>query len=307
MGTAAISFGPKLGLLNNAAIGEQYYDQFRPFLRGIDALIMGSIKSLSLTAPPSSPANGDAYLLYIPGQTGAWAGHDGAIAVWSTQVTDAGGDNLDPAWDFYTPKAGWIIYDTDPSFPNFLSFDGTNWAVFAGGDVKQNPTANQTITQPDGTVFEVTNNSSNGTHSAFGVGNNIGGGTGGQSAITFNGYIYLPASSERITVANYKIGVDDLTDGSVSVSYVTDATSNNVEIDLPFMDGVFNGWTAWFIVSRNDVTKATGHTVTIKPSGGNTIAGQASVTLADWGSYTFMYTATGSGGQNNDWIITSKV
>ena len=45
MAQATISYGSKLGLLNNAAISEVYYDQFRPFLRGVDALVQASVLS----------------------------------------------------------------------------------------------------------------------------------------------------------------------------------------------------------------------------------------------------------------------
>jgi hypothetical protein len=63
MANAQISFGPKTGLLNNAAIGEIYFDQLRPFLRGTDALVQANALSASVTTPPSTPVNGDAYVL----------------------------------------------------------------------------------------------------------------------------------------------------------------------------------------------------------------------------------------------------
>lgn len=305
MADAQISFGPKLGLLNNAAIGEQYYDQFRPFLRGVDALVQPAVIAASVTTPPVSPNDGDAYLLLL-GATGAWAGHQGDVAVYSTQITQSGSNTLQPGWDFYTPKTGWLLWDSEAG--GFIQFNGTDWTQFGGGYVLLNPVNNQTVTQPDGTSFGVGCSSSNGTFANIGVGNNSGGPTGSTASVQFNGYIYLSAQSERIVAATYHIGTDDHTPSDPAVSYVCDASSNNIDIYLPVMSGVFNGWSGWFIISRNDTTKSTGHTVTIHASGSNTIAGQASVTLADWGSYTFMYTATSpTTGAAGDWLITAKV
>jgi hypothetical protein len=135
MSTAVISFGSKLGLLNNATIGEAYYDQLRPLLRGLDALIQGSVLSTSLTTPPSSPNDGDAYLI-LGSPSGAWTGNEGKIAVWSNQVTQSGTDTLTPSWDFYTPQAGWLIWVSN--LTEFQFYDGSSWAQFSGGGSQVN-------------------------------------------------------------------------------------------------------------------------------------------------------------------------
>ena len=46
----------------------------------VDAL-HGGVLSRTTTAPPGSPADGDAYIV-AAGATGAWAGHDDEIAYW---------------------------------------------------------------------------------------------------------------------------------------------------------------------------------------------------------------------------------
>jgi hypothetical protein len=79
----ATSDGPRRGLLINALTGDNFDAEFREFLRGMDALVMCAVANLSTTAPPGSPANGDAYVI-ATGGTGAWATHDHAIAVWTT-------------------------------------------------------------------------------------------------------------------------------------------------------------------------------------------------------------------------------
>jgi hypothetical protein len=73
-------------------------------LRGIDALFMCSVINRTTTAPPGSPANGDAYIV-ATGGTGAWATHDKSIAIWTTDnpVTPSG------LWEFYAPTAGLAV------------------------------------------------------------------------------------------------------------------------------------------------------------------------------------------------------
>lgn len=54
-----------------------------------------------LTAPPGGESDGDRY---IPAATatGAWAGHEGDIAVYRIDT-----------WVFYTPVIGWSVYVID--------------------------------------------------------------------------------------------------------------------------------------------------------------------------------------------------
>ena len=117
MSNAIISYGPKLGLLNNATIGEVYYDQFRPFLRGMDALVQISAISFAAT-PPVSPSNGDTYIISDDGESGPqgeWAGKLNQIAVYSTQITEHGNNTLTPGWEYYIPNPGWIAFVYDRS------------------------------------------------------------------------------------------------------------------------------------------------------------------------------------------------
>src|ERR1700753_3799804 len=98
----AITLGSKLDLLLSATEGEEYTDAFRPFLAGMDALIQASVLSSTTTTPPSSPLQGDAYVIPT-GATGVWAGKTTQIAVW--QTTAATG----PDWQYFHPKVGWIV------------------------------------------------------------------------------------------------------------------------------------------------------------------------------------------------------
>lgn len=60
-----------------------------------------SVKDRDLTAPPGSPASGDTYIVGASA-TGAWATHDGKIALWDGA-----------AWVFHTPRLGWVAYIED--------------------------------------------------------------------------------------------------------------------------------------------------------------------------------------------------
>jgi Protein of unknown function (DUF2793) len=127
----AISFGPKLNLLYNALIGEQYFDSLRLFLQSIDQLVNGSIINATQVSPPTSPNPGDAYLLIGGTPGGAWLGQAGNIAVWDAQLTQSGTNNVTPGWIFLVPKAGWIVWNT--ALAGLFTFNGTSWVSIGGG------------------------------------------------------------------------------------------------------------------------------------------------------------------------------
>ena len=69
-------------------------------LRQIGASIQLSVIDRDLTGDPVAPSNGDRYIVGT-GATGAWAGHDGEIALY------------DGGWIFYTPNIGWLCFVED--------------------------------------------------------------------------------------------------------------------------------------------------------------------------------------------------
>lgn len=79
----------------------------------LDAAIHLSVKSRSHTDPPSSPEDGDRYLVAAPAG-GAWSAHDGALALREAM-----------AWRFAVPRAGWRLWVEDEA--KLLVFDGTAW------------------------------------------------------------------------------------------------------------------------------------------------------------------------------------
>lgn len=85
----------------------------------VDALIQLAVISQTLTSPPGSPAEGDRYII-ASGATGAWAGKDLNIVVWTSG-----------AWAFYAPRPGWVCYVAATA--NLWAYNGSAWAVVAGG------------------------------------------------------------------------------------------------------------------------------------------------------------------------------
>jgi hypothetical protein len=155
----AITFGPKLGLLYNSLINEQYYDSLRLFLQSLDALVQGSVINSSNVVPPVSPNPGDAYLLTAGTPSGAWTGQGGNIAVWDAQLTLTGTNNVVPGWIFLIPQAGWIIWNV--ALGGLYVFNGTSWTA-VGGTGANFPT-NTDITSMTG----IPNTTLNGTGYVF--------------------------------------------------------------------------------------------------------------------------------------------
>ena len=85
-------------------------------LRILDTLVQLAVLDRDLSAPPASPAEGQRWIVKSAG-TGAWAGHDNAIAAWQ-----------DGAWQFSAPQTGWSAFVVDEGV--LLVWNGTAWSDF---------------------------------------------------------------------------------------------------------------------------------------------------------------------------------
>ena len=85
-------------------------------LRVLDTLVQLAVLDRDLTAPPGAPAEGQRWIVKA-GATGAWAGHNNAIAAWQ-----------DGAWIFSAPKTGWVAFVVDEG--TLLVWNGTAWGDF---------------------------------------------------------------------------------------------------------------------------------------------------------------------------------
>lgn len=94
--------GPVNGIIYGWNLGDSTYKTgLDANLKLLDLLSRASILDRDLTAPPGGESEGDCY---IPASvaTGDWSGHEDDIAVY-----------LNSAWEFFTPRQGWIMYIED--------------------------------------------------------------------------------------------------------------------------------------------------------------------------------------------------
>lgn len=87
-------------------------------LRILDATVQLSVDALGTAAPPATAEAGDRFIV-ASGASGAWAGQEGAIAVFA-----------DSAWTFYAPQLGWIAFVRSEG--QFAEYDGSDWALVSG-------------------------------------------------------------------------------------------------------------------------------------------------------------------------------
>ena len=85
-------------------------------LRILDTLVQLAVIERDLTTPPSSPVEGQRWIVKSAG-TGAWAGHDNAIAAWQ-----------DGGWQFSAPQTGWVAFVQNEG--TLLVWNGTAWGDF---------------------------------------------------------------------------------------------------------------------------------------------------------------------------------
>lgn len=81
-------------------------------LMRLDAAVRGGVLDKDLSTPPTSPAQGDAYLVATTA-SGAWAGKEGQIAYF------------DQLWRFISPDEGMLLWVADENTRYF--YDGSAW------------------------------------------------------------------------------------------------------------------------------------------------------------------------------------
>ncbi|EPX75423.1 DUF2793 domain-containing protein [Salipiger mucosus] len=89
-------------------------------LRLLDVAVQLAVADRDRTDPPSGPAPGDRHIA-APGATGAWAGQDGTVALWTGS-----------AWEFFAPLPGWRARVLSEGLE--VVFDGSAWAPAVGFD-----------------------------------------------------------------------------------------------------------------------------------------------------------------------------
>lgn len=86
-------------------------------LMRLDALVQASVEASTVTTPPTTPLEGEAWIVPAAA-TGAWAGHSEEIAAFQAGT-----------WTFYDPAPGWQVFDKASG--TLCIFSGTGWIAVA--------------------------------------------------------------------------------------------------------------------------------------------------------------------------------
>lgn len=107
---------PNLGLNYGWLTGENGWGTgMDANLKRLGAVVGLSVKDRDLTAPPTSPADGDRYIIPT-GATGDWTGKTDQIAV-----------RVAGAWEYHVPKIGWLCYVEDED--KLAAYKATGWSA----------------------------------------------------------------------------------------------------------------------------------------------------------------------------------
>jgi Protein of unknown function (DUF2793) len=115
---------PRSALPLLAAAQSQKHVTHNEALLKADALLCCNILDRDLSAPPSSPSDGDTYLIKATA-TDAWAGQDGNLAY-----------AVDGGWRFYAPFQGLVAYIADET--RLVVYSGGAWLDYASVLALQN-------------------------------------------------------------------------------------------------------------------------------------------------------------------------
>jgi hypothetical protein len=110
-------------LANKQALQTTFHDEA---LKTLDALVMLSAIDRDLSSPPSTPDEGDRYIVMAPG-SGDDAWQDDHLVMY-----------VDGGWRGFAPQPGWVCYLQDEA--TLIAWDGTAWQPAIGGGALGNLT-----------------------------------------------------------------------------------------------------------------------------------------------------------------------
>lgn len=111
----------KLGLTDLSNGQSQWLNANATFAQ-LDQLVQAYAIDKDLSSPPSTPVNGDLYIINSGSPSGDWSGHGGDLAYWLDETN---------AWQFVDPREGFIVRVIDEH--QFYYYDGSSWVAWSGG------------------------------------------------------------------------------------------------------------------------------------------------------------------------------
>lgn len=120
---------PHLNLPFISAAQAQKHVTHNEALKALDAIIPLSELDRDLSTPPTSPNEGDRYIV-VTGASDDWGGQDKKVAAFQ-----------DGSWEFYTPNTGWLAWVADEA--SLVGWDGSSWVISSGsgGGSKSKPSS----------------------------------------------------------------------------------------------------------------------------------------------------------------------
>ncbi|MEM6536806.1 MAG: DUF2793 domain-containing protein, partial [Pseudomonadota bacterium] len=115
---------PNLQLPYIAPAQAQKHVTHNEAIRALDALVQLSVIDQLQQTPPTSPVEGDRYIV-AAGATGAWLASDKKVAAFQ-----------DGGWRFYTPETGWRAWVEAAA--TLVAYDGSDWTSVSS-DAGVNP------------------------------------------------------------------------------------------------------------------------------------------------------------------------
>lgn len=109
----------KLGLPILSGSQAQKHVTMNESLYRLDTMVQMSVLDKDLSAPPASPAEGDAYIVGAS-STGAWVGHEGKVAAFTTGI-----------WFFHIPRPGWLAWVEDEN--KYYHYLNSSWSELSTG------------------------------------------------------------------------------------------------------------------------------------------------------------------------------
>ena len=291
------SQSPNVGLNHSWDLGESGWNlQMDENLRAVDALLFLTVASMTASIP-GSPAAGDRYIVPA-GATGAWTGHGGKVARFDGT-----------AWEFYTPKNGWIAYVTDIAVHK--KYNGTSWA----GSVSTTTAENRggavnvflqkvgavlrfrTLEAGDNVAFDTTTNPD-----VIKINASASGGSGGIPEAPNDAFAYVRKAlgwargiaQGGDTLLNVRETVQSVTTGSVDANLGAIANmtlSANATLNVTNLD---SGQSLLLIIKNGDtytMNWTTNHTITWIGGGVPTLAAETHIELLQNGATLYGYNA----------------